>query len=54
MACGYPDEHKKNVSVDSIDHVANPLINVVAEMASRPDNANRTITLNSALDNPHT
>jgi hypothetical protein len=51
---GYPDEHKKNISADSIDQVANQLITVVAEVASKPSSTHRTITLNSALDNPHT
>jgi hypothetical protein len=54
LAFGYPDEHKKNVSASSIDRVANQLIAVVAEVASSGGNANRTITLNSALTNPHT
>ena len=54
LACGYPDEHKKNVSASSVDQVANQLITVVAEVASTPNNAQRAITLNSALDNPHT
>jgi hypothetical protein len=54
LACGYPDEHKKNVSANSIDQVANRLITVVAELASTPGNASRTITLHSALSAPHT
>jgi len=53
LACGYPDEHKKNVTANAVDQVANQLINVVAEVASKPGNANRTITLNSALNDPH-
>ena len=53
LANGYPDEHKKNVSANSIDQVANQLITVVAEVASPVSNIQRTITLNSALDNPH-
>lgn len=53
LAYGYPDEHKKAVSANGVDRVANQLINVVAEVASTPAKANRTITLNSALANPH-
>jgi hypothetical protein len=53
LACGYPDEHKKNVSANSSDQVANQLITVVAELASTPGDASRTITLNSALADPH-
>jgi hypothetical protein len=54
LANGYPDQHKKNVSANSIDQVANQLITVVAEVASTPSRAQRTVTLNSALDKPHT
>ena len=54
LANGYPDEHKKNVSANSTDQVANQLITVVAEVAATPSRAQRTITLNSALDKPHT
>ncbi len=53
VACGYPDEHKKNVAANSVDQVANQLINVVAEIASTPGSGHRKITLNSALANPH-
>ncbi len=53
LANGYPDEHKKNISANSIDQVANQLITVVAEVASPLSSIQRTITLNSALDNPH-
>ena len=53
LANGYPDEHKKNVSANSIDQVANQLITVVAEVASPLGNNQRAITLNSVLDNPH-
>jgi len=53
LAFGYPDEHKKNVSANSIDQVANQLVAVVAEVASTPGSTNHTITLNSALANPH-
>jgi hypothetical protein len=53
LANGYPDEHKKNLSTGSVDQVANQLITVVAELASVPRTGQRTITLNSALDNPH-
>jgi hypothetical protein len=53
LACGYPDEHKKNVSANSVGQVANQLITVVTELASMPGNGNRTITLNSTLANPH-
>jgi hypothetical protein len=53
VACGYPDEHKKAVSKNGVDQVANQLINVVAEVASTPGKANRTVTLNSALADPH-
>jgi hypothetical protein len=49
LACGYPDEHKKNVSANSVGQVTNQLITVVTELASMPGNGNRTITLNSAL-----
>jgi len=53
LACGYPDEHKKAVSVNGVDQVANQLINVVAELASTSGSANRTITLNSTVADPH-
>jgi hypothetical protein len=53
LANGYPDEHKKNLSTGSVDQVANQLITVVAELASVPQSGQRTITLSSALDNPH-
>jgi hypothetical protein len=54
LASGYPDEHKKNLSGGLIDQVANQLITVTAEMAATPSSTQRTITLNSALDKPHT
>jgi hypothetical protein len=53
LAFGYPDEHKKTVSANCVDQVANQLIDVVAEVASTAGKANRTITLNSALADPH-
>jgi hypothetical protein len=52
LANGYPDEHKKNISANSVDQVANQLITVVAVVASKPSGTQRTITLNSVLDNP--
>lgn len=52
VACGYPDEHKKNLSGPA-DQVANQLISVVAEIASVPEVGQRTITLSSILDQPH-
>jgi hypothetical protein len=53
LANGYPDEHKQHRSSNSVDQVANQLITVVAELASTHQSGQRTITLNSVLDKPH-
>jgi hypothetical protein len=54
LAAGYPDGHKNNTTQQDVGVVATQLIVVVAEFASKPRSEQKTITLNSVLNDPHT